>query len=108
VFRYLQTPEASEVLQYNIGELQTAADLIARNFEPFQNTGTIFTEFYPAWYRHAADTARNWLSDRLNDITNRYTQEIDAGTAPPNAEQIQQMVQQLRDQMHFIKSPFDP
>lgn len=108
VFRYLHNPELFGILQSNIRNLQEAADIIGRHVPQLQYAGNVFQEFVPDWYRYAADLTRTWLSDRLIDIAARYTTEIAAGTAPPNAAQMQRMVRELYDQLHYIKSPFDP
>lgn len=108
VFRYLHQPELLGILRSNLRNLQDAADEIGRNVPQLQYAGPVWREFIPDWYRHVARLTRVWLSDRLIDIAARYTREIAAGTAPPNAAQMQRMIRELFDQLNFIKSPLDP
>ncbi|KAI1129345.1 carbohydrate esterase family 3 protein [Nemania abortiva] len=106
VFRYINHPDVLPIIRQNIMNMQRAADAIAASDRRLAVAGSMFREFYPAWYQEAARTARAWLSDRLVDIIATYTQAIRSGNAPPNAAIVQAMINALFDDLVYVVSPF--
>jgi hypothetical protein len=105
VFTYMNHPQARPIIRQNVQDLQAAADEISLRVQRLANVGDIHREFSVFWYEHVATLTRSWLSDRLNDIAARYTQEENAGTAPPNAAQVKQMLDALFGELNQVKSP---
>lgn len=106
VFNYINHPEALNIITQNRDDLQEAADEIARRVPALANVGDIFREFFPAWYREAADLARTWLTDRLNDMVRRYNQAEQAGQPIADVNALEEAVQKFFDALDQVKSPF--
>ncbi|KAI8951129.1 hypothetical protein F4801DRAFT_546511 [Xylaria longipes] len=106
VFRYINDFEIRPVLGGNIDNMQAAANQISATIPRLASVGPMFREFYPAWYREAARTARAWVSDRITDIIAGYTQAIQSGNAPTNAAVVLMLVNELFDDLSYIVSPY--
>lgn len=109
VFRYINHPDARPTVQRNRRELRNAITLIAQvpRLQPLSNAVAIQREFDNSWYREAADRTRTWVAARILDIRLRFGELERNNQLPPNSVDVQDIVDALADQIHYIQPPPD-
>lgn len=107
VFRYINHPDAQPTVQRNRRELRNAVALIAQEIVPLRNAVAIQREFDTNWYREAADRTQAWVAARILDIRLRFGELERNGELPPNSADIQDILDSLSDQIHYIQPPPD-
>ncbi|KAJ0304383.1 hypothetical protein Brms1b_011243 [Colletotrichum noveboracense] len=106
-FRYINHPDALPTVQRNRREIRTAIIAISKFVRPLRDAVAIHREFDSNWYREAADTTRAWLAERILEIRLRFGELERTGNLPPNAADVQDILDALANQIHYIQSPPD-
>lgn len=106
----MRHPDVLPTIQYSRRELRYAAFQITQQF-PSQ-FGVLFSrylEFDYNWYSTSATRARNWVTERLAQITTRYDTEEAPGRTLSNSASVRSTVLLLSSQIHHIRTvPEDP
>lgn len=106
----MRHPDVLPTIQYNRRELRYAAFQISQQF-PSQLSLLFprYLEFDYNWYATSATRARNWVTERLADITARYDAEEPPGRTLSNSVSVRSTVLLLTNQIRHIRTvPEDP
>ncbi|KAF5519750.1 hypothetical protein CGCA056_v008105 [Colletotrichum aenigma] len=107
VFRYINHPDALPTVQRNRREIRAAVIAIAKFVRPLSDAAAIRREFDSNWYRECADRTRAWVVDSILEIRLNFGQLQRDGNLPPNAAEVQDILDALSDQIHYIQPPPD-
>ncbi|KAK2007854.1 hypothetical protein LZ32DRAFT_34490 [Colletotrichum eremochloae] len=107
VFRYINHPDALPTIQRNRRELRTAVIAIAQVVAPLRDAVAIHREFDSNWYREGADRTRAWVRQRILDVRGAFGRLENDNESPPNAPVVREILDELNDQLDYIKPPPD-
>lgn len=92
-------------IQANRLQLRAVAAIIEREVPELGGLRALLIEFDYRWYRTRTLRAREWVRDRLNDITARYDALERAGRSPANIRQVRAGVASLRNDLRYMQPP---
>ncbi|KAF4839834.1 Mutanase [Colletotrichum siamense] len=107
VFRYINHPDALPTVQRNRREIRAAVIAIAKFVRPLSDAAAIHREFDSNWYREGADRTRAWVAESILEIRLNFGRLERDGNLPPNAAEVQDILDALSDQIHYIQPPPD-
>ncbi|KAK2026961.1 hypothetical protein LX32DRAFT_723107 [Colletotrichum zoysiae] len=107
VFRYINHPDALPTVQRNRRELRTAVMAIAQVVAPLRDAAAIHQEFDSNWYREGADRTLLWVTNRILQVRAAFSRLHEDDESPPNAPVVREILDELNDQLHYIKAPPD-
>lgn len=105
MFRYINHPNARPRIQANRRRLREATFIIEREVPELAGINDLHIEFDNNWYRERSRAARQWVADRLIQITATYNNLELAGTSPANTRVIRAGVESLFDDLQYMEPP---
>jgi hypothetical protein len=104
VFRYMNDANIRPLIQNNLNELSLAIGRLEGLFpQDLAGAGAIFRDFYPNWYRMATSDARAWLTARLEQMSDFYTEHRRIAADPLEVARFIDRI--LSEIIQYVNSP---
>ena len=99
----------SDCIQNNRRALLDASEFIANNVPALAPMHAIHQQFDNDWYETRALAARNWVTERIVQIIERYSAfEAQNGQSPANMRRLFRELGRLQDMLTDIRAPPEP
>lgn len=105
MFRYINHPDARPRIQANRRRLREVTEIIEREVPALAGIHDLHIEFDNACYQARSQRARQWVADRLLEITATYTILDTRGWIPENARQVRAGVDSLFKDLKYMEPP---
>lgn len=105
MFRYINHPDARPRIQANRRRLREVTEIIEQEVPALRGIHDLQIEFDNAWYRGRTERVRQWVANRLIEITAAYTVADGQGVSPRNAQRVRAGVESLFDDLKYMEPP---